>query len=123
LGISFLVPLLIFKAPWLARQQFATESVSASNLVKGLFAQATGEVSLEEQNLIDENALNIEAPVPDKERSIQQQDAATCSTLGYSAEELKEGLQEVKGSGLSEDVGRYIGFGWKTFTREKNGVF
>jgi hypothetical protein len=82
-------------------------------------------VSLEEQNLIDETILNAETLVQKDNRKDQQQDATTCATIGevYSEEELNEGLQEVKGSGLSEDVGRYIGFGRKEFTKKGNGVY
>jgi hypothetical protein len=48
-----------------------------------------------------------------------------CLTIGnvYSKDELAQDLQEVKGGGLVEDVGRYIGFGWKEFTREQNRIY
>jgi hypothetical protein len=122
LGVSFLVPLFLFKAPRLIRGQLATETFSPSNVVKSLFAnhmpasttttllaQTSGEgenvISLEQQNLIDETALhstNATNPL--------QQTANTCLQVGniYSTAELQEELQEIKGGGLVEDVGRYI---------------
>jgi hypothetical protein len=74
---------------------------------------------LEEQNLIDTFALEQQAT------TLPQSSAQQCLQAGNirSEEELQEDLQEVKGSGLSEDVGRYIGYGRKEFTSEKNNVY
>jgi hypothetical protein len=74
---------------------------------------------LEEQNLIDDLAVQQQAT------ALPQSSAQQCLQAGNirSEEELQEDLQEVKGSGLSEDVGRYIGYGRKEFTREKNNVY
>jgi uncharacterized membrane protein len=75
LGISFLVPLLLCKAPRLIRSQFATQTFSPTNVVKGLFAQVEGEVSLEEQNAIDE------AVIASTSRKDGQQDVNTCTKV------------------------------------------
>ena len=96
--------------------------------MKGLFAQVEGEISLEQQNLIDEIALGGEGimkiELPNTSWKDGQQEANSCLSRNvWSKEELKEGLQEVKGSGLSEDVGRYIGFGRKEFSRNENRVY
>jgi hypothetical protein len=121
LGVSFLVPLVVFKAPRIIRQQLSTDTFNPKNVVKSLFAkaplnaenillaQASGELeTLEAQNLIDERAIQgLEVPA-----EISQSSAQQCLSAGnnWSEEELKEGLQEIKGGGLVEDVGRYIGF-------------
>jgi hypothetical protein len=125
---------VIFKAPWLIRGQLATDTFSATQVVKGLFAQASGDI--EAQNLIDEQVLESYEQVLDDSSSFAptvtppsrtdgQQDANSCLSVGavYSEADLQEGLQEIKGSGLSEDVGRYIGFGWKEFSKKGNGVY
>jgi hypothetical protein len=139
LGVSFLVPLVLFKAPWLIRQQLANDTFSPTNVLKSLFAKAplttditllaqvsgeasdgeTGEVNLEEQNLIDTLAVQQQTT------TLPQSSAQQCLQAGNirSEAELQEDLQEVKGGGLSEDVGRYIGYGRKEFTREKNNVY
>jgi uncharacterized membrane protein len=131
LGVSFLVPLFLFKAPRILRGQIVTDTVSPTAIVKGLFAQVAGEVSLEEQNGIDAATLDSSlqplafAQNDYVSRKDGQQDVNLCLQAGamYDEANLAEGLQEVKGSGLSEDVGRYIGFGWKEFTREGNSVY
>jgi hypothetical protein len=56
LGISFLLPLILFKAPRILRNQIVNDAVSPTAIVKGLFAQASGDI--ERQNLIDEQILN-----------------------------------------------------------------
>lgn len=98
LGISFLIPLALFRVPWLTIQQLSTDTFSPKAIVKGLFAQVEGEVDLQEQNQIDANALAVHW-------STGQQHAQSCVSLGndWSSEELAEGLQEVKGGGLVED--------------------
>ncbi|MDR2540891.1 MAG: hypothetical protein LBD11_03805, partial [Candidatus Peribacteria bacterium] len=113
LGISFLVPLVVFKAPWLTVQQLSTDTFSPKAVVKGLFAQAGNDIQVQDQ--IDAEALDSSAQ--NEARDAGQQDAQSCISVGdvWSEEELTEGLQEVKGGGLVEDFGRYIGFGWKEF--------
>lgn len=118
LGVSFLVPLVIFRVPWLTVQQLSTNSFSPKAVVKGLFTQVEGEVNLAEQDQIDTTAL---ASLSWED---SQQSAENCLGMNYdwSEEELAEGLQEVKGGGLVEDFGRYIGFGWKEF-HPGNGTY
>ncbi len=40
---------------------------------------------------------------------------ASCKAKNISEEDLYKNLQTPPGSALNEDVGRYIGYGWKTF--------
>ncbi|MDR3168571.1 MAG: hypothetical protein LBU27_02165 [Candidatus Peribacteria bacterium] len=127
LGISFLVPLALFRVPWLTVQQLSTDTFSPKAVVKGLFAQAiTG--NIEQQNNIDEQFLNEQTtenrvkPVSNWQDGQRDANACLSSDYGWSEEELKEGLQEVKGGGLVEDFGRYIGFGWKEFA-PGNGTY
>ena len=118
----------MFKAPRLIKYHLTTQTFTPTTIVKGLFAQVEGEISLEQQNIIDEAILAmIEQPVTATATSRKdgQQTAQECLHINslWNEQELKEGLQEIRGSGLSEDVGRYIGFGRKEFTKEKNKVY
>ena len=40
---------------------------------------------------------------------------AACEAKNISVEDLYKNLKEPPGSALNEDVGRYIGYGWKEF--------
>ncbi|HRX64250.1 MAG TPA: hypothetical protein P5060_04050 [Candidatus Absconditabacterales bacterium] len=122
-GIALIGSLLIFKGPWLAYKQVkVTEDFGASNFVKGLFLSkndaalkhgnaatiklyaATDTEVLEEQNEIDKNELRI----VNGELGIEQ-----CLSADFTEEELKEGMREAEKG--NEDVGRYVGYGWKEF--------
>lgn len=112
-GLSFLVPLLLFKAPRLITSQVIGGNFSIQQTVKSLLAkntfptledktlvaQATDESTnpLAEQNLIDEEVLEV-IPDPVENYITQQQSAQNCLGIGkiYSEEELNEGLQEIK---------------------------
>ena len=108
------------------RSQLTTQTLSPTNVVRGLFAQIEGEISLEQQNDIDRETLEaMEQLIVTTSRKDEQETAEACLNISSmrTEEELQEGLQEVKGSGLSEDVGRYIGFGRKEFTKNNNKVY
>jgi len=124
LGVSFFLPLLLFKASRNIIGQLSTpqQSFSATAVVKSLFAQASGDIQV--QDAIDEEVLDSSlASLTLNDNS--SQNATSCLSVGniYSAEELAEEVQEIKGGGLSEDVGRYIGYGRKEFTSKGNALY
>lgn len=135
LGISFLVPFLLFKLPRTVISQIKTDNFSATWALKSVFlsmntsneqksdnkllAQAVDDevvMSIEEQDIIDEEVL---------ENKPIQQTYAQCNNIWniYSEEELNENLQEEIWNSALEDLWRYIWYWWKTFTREKNSVY
>ncbi len=80
--ISFIVTLCIFKAPRLIVQQSYKETFDTKAIVKGLLAQAnTSEISLEEQSLIDEQAVQLGVQ-PTTSRIDNQQKAESCIAAG-----------------------------------------
>lgn len=129
LWVSFLIPFLLFKLPWTTISQIKTNNFSPTwaiksvflskdstkKINKALFAQNTNENVTETQNNIDLVALSQK----------DNQTFAQCSAAGniYSEEELSQDLQEIIWDGASEDLWRYIWYGWKEFTSEKNGFY
>ena len=129
LWVSFLIPFLLFKLPWTTISQIKTNNFSPTwaiksvflskdstkKINKALFAQNTNENVTETQNNIDLVALSQK----------DNQTFAQCSAVGniYSEEELSQDLQEIIWDGASEDLWRYIWYGWKEFTSEKNGFY
>ena len=85
MGVSFLVPLLLFKLPWTFTAQTVNDTFSVPDAMKGLFAQAEGDI--EEQNLIDELALaemeaEVVVPLVQASYLTEQQNAEMCLRVG-----------------------------------------
>ncbi|HRU50281.1 MAG TPA: hypothetical protein P5155_02135 [Candidatus Absconditabacterales bacterium] len=129
-GISLLASLLIFKGPRLLYKQVLAKDAGIKNFVEGLFLAnnngkedknielknkillATNDFeSLEAQNETDREIL-LRSDNINKEGSMEQ-----CLNTKFTKEELEEGKKEaVVGN---EDVGRYVGYGWKEFTDKR----
>ncbi len=129
--VALTASLLVFKWPWMAYRQIINDDFGVSNFAKGLFLSidnwkliidneddlknkilyATTDVKvLERQNEIDKNQLII-----DSWKLII--DSEQCLNTSFTEEELEEGKKEaVVGN---EDVGRYVWYGWKTFTDKR----
>lgn len=114
--LSFILTFTCFKLPREIVEESYKEDFSTKAVIKGLLAQAdTGAISLEEQSRIDQTA---EARLLSS--SSREKTAPSCIQQGNlrSPSELQEGLQKAPQG--NEDFGRYVGYGWQEFTRNKN---
>ncbi|GHW02800.1 hypothetical protein AGMMS50249_5860 [candidate division SR1 bacterium] len=122
--ISFLITLILFKTPRQIVNQSYSDTISPKSLIKGLLAQAEpntqstdATTSLLEQSSIDQTALAVQ---PSSSRIDSQLSADECIQQGNirTPEELAENLKEPpQGGNGGEDLGRYIGYGWRETPR------
>lgn len=112
--VVLVASIIIIKSPYLIIQSIQSGEFSIGWFAKGLLmgqvsdtkillANTEDTADLEEQNVIDSAV-----PLP----------PAICSldALRLSPEDLYKDIKDFEGwSGLSEDVGRYVWFGWKEF--------
>ena len=129
--IALIASLLVFKWPWMAYRQIINNDFGISNFAKGLLLSknvetlkrwnveaikllATTDVeALERQNKID-NAILLSWA---QSKDINSISPEQCLNMSFTEEELEEGKKEaVVGN---EDVGRYVWYGWKTFTNKR----
>jgi len=85
----------------LYQQTFSDEGVNLTQGLRNLLAEK------EDSDRIVSDAN----PVP------SLKNGATCVSQGnvYSEEELTQNVQDIASTTLNEDVGRYIGYGWREF--------
>ncbi|AHB41498.1 hypothetical protein P148_SR1C00001G0708 [candidate division SR1 bacterium RAAC1_SR1_1] len=99
---SILITLILFKGTHLIYSQIQNNDFGGGNFVKALLLATTGENKLEDQTTIDQlqkNKLGLE----------------TCEAMSFTKEELEKNKK--KSIVGNEDVGRYVGYGWKEFSK------
>ncbi len=102
LAWSFGIVFVGLKLPWILYQQtFSDEGMNLTQGLRNLLAEK------EDSDRIVSDAN----PVP------SLKNGATCVSQGnvYSEEELAQNVQDIASTTLNEDVGRYIGYGWREF--------
>ena len=125
--ITLIISLFIFKGPWVTIGQMTRWSFNFPQFVRStllakntptsedrlLLAQATWDAEdLEAQSIIDEKVFEEET----KDISYQQ-----CLLEKFDKEDLSSTMQKAPGNSLSEDVWRYVWFGWREF--KKTGIW
>lgn len=129
--VALTASLLVFKWPWMAYRQIINDDFGVSNFAKGLFLSKNVETlkrwnvetikllattdleALERQNKIDNAILSSWA----QSKDINSISPEQCLNTSFTEQELEEGKKEaVVGN---EDVGRYVWYGWKTFTDKR----
>lgn len=100
------VVLLVGKGPYVLYQQIATDTFGVWNFAKWLLlSDNTNQAASQKDYTAPQRMLaSTVNPV-----------MCSLSSLGITQESLYSGLIAAEGNGLSEDVGRYIGFGWREF--------
>lgn len=100
--------LLIGKWPYVLYQQIATDTFGIGNFAKWLLLSN------------NEEAKDAEYDGPQRVLASAVNPAfCSLSSLGITQDELYTGLIAAAGNGISEDVGRYIWFGWREFKSSK----
>lgn len=136
LWISFILPLLLLKLPRTIISQAKLWTFSLSNSIKSTFlAKGTNDVDTNKllAQVVDEWTSPLEIYDNKIETKNFQQSFSQCKKAWniYSESELTENLQDAIWDAASEDLWRYIWYGWQTFTRwwswehfyEKNWVY
>jgi len=126
--------LLVFKWPWMAYKQIISNDFGVSNFAKGLFLSVSSEEWKDKSSLdnkvllataiVDDNDLEALKRQNEIDKKIISFDSAQddisveqCLNTSFTQEELEEGKREaIK---WNEDVGRYVWYGWKTFTDKR----
>lgn len=111
--IALIWILLVFRLPYIAYKQISNGNVSISKLWKGLLMgyNNTPTMKLASTNNLEKLTVSTDSK---KELTPSQ-----CKQIKYDKEELNSWLKTAKGSGLSEDVGRYVWFGQKEFNKNQ----
>ena len=125
--ITLIATLFLFKGPWVLVSsitagnfqiwtfikstllaQSTSKNQATTNIAKQqpLLAQTTVRINTDRQSDIDRAVLN---------RATQDLDYQQCLKEANDPQELDSTKQQAPGSSLSEDVGRYVGFGWREF--------
>ena len=134
IGISFTLPLIIFKFPWTTISYLKSWNFSTSNVIKQTFLwfKENNKKDLLAQNTWihpsfynsasdrENNDLNWQNIIDDTTLKNKYDDFSQCISVGniYSEDELNEDLQSVIWNWFSEDFKRYIWFWRKEFTKE-----
>lgn len=125
---SIILALLVLKWPYLVIQQWTSDTVSASWFVKQLLMWYVPSSQISSPRWSDQSSpilvadtgegaiLDSGYTAPVATQALISPAMCTLSTAGLTQDTLYSGMAEVKGWGLVEDLGRYIGFGQRTFT-------
>lgn len=133
--------IVIFKAPYLIAKSIKLDTpLRPTQLIKDIFLTKNSNTINAENttkkkpillaSTYDYNTLLAAAVTPSSSASgtsaatgeVAAVDAlAMCQAKNISTEDLYKNLQTPPGSSLNEDVGRYIGYGWKTFNNPRRG--
>ncbi|MCK9467403.1 MAG: hypothetical protein M0P94_03680 [Candidatus Absconditabacterales bacterium] len=132
-GISLVASLLVFKGPRVLYKQVVAKDIGIKNFVEGLFLVNNDKLEnkkfelenkillvtnnfedLESQNEIDREYREFLSDISSSNRELSFEQ---CLNTEFTKEELEKGKKEaVVGN---EDVGRYVGYGWKEFTDKR----
>lgn len=107
--------ILVAKGPFIMINQLKNSSFTSKGFVQGLlFTQNTQAPDvLFAQNTSGATAVAVTTSAPIKSLSLNQ-----CKSLALTEEELEKSLKAVPSQ--NEDVGRYVGFGWKEFEKPQS---
>jgi len=118
--LAFVVSLTVLKWPNTIIKLINTDSIGVGTFIKWLML-SKGEVTkktllattadvatLEAQTAIDKNALA-------QDITTSNSTVASCQATSFSKEELVQNVRKAVSG--NEDVGRYVGYGWKEFTK------
>ncbi|MFZ2150417.1 MAG: hypothetical protein WAZ12_04565 [Candidatus Absconditicoccaceae bacterium] len=125
--LSFGISLLILKGPTLLYKQVINGDFGVGNFAKGLLMGQVDSKSnnkllavtediqtIEDQKDIDLSIVSGDSIIPIKLNSISLD---SCKTQNFTKDDLDKNLRDaVEGN---EDVGRYVGYGWKEITKVK----
>ena len=113
--------LLIFKGPTIVITTLHTNSLSVGNFAKGILLStdsadapllaSTTTGSIQQQAQQDQIILQTQT---------QSTDLASCKTQKFSSGDLYTGMKAALMT--NEDIGRYVGYGWKEFDRKGRSV-
>ena len=98
--VTLVGTVVVFKWPNILVQQINNHTFSPGNLVKNIMLAATDTKTLTQQNLIDQQIINTSSLTPDQ-----------CKQTTFTKVELQANVK--KANAGNEDVGRYVGYGWK----------
>jgi len=98
--IALLGTLVVFKWPNVLINEINDHTFSPGNLVKNILLAATDTTALAQQNAIDQAVVNTAVLSPEQ-----------CKQTTFTKEELSANIKKAVAG--NEDVGRYVGYGWK----------
>lgn len=113
-ALTIVAMMLIFKGPNILINQINNGTFSPGNFIKStLLVQkefpktllaATDAVAVTEQTAVDKQVINTTNLAPEQ-----------CVEITFTQEDLSGGMR--KAVVTNEDVGRYVGYGWKEITK------
>lgn len=102
--VTLVATLVVFKWPNVVIKQINEHTFGPWNFVKGILLSANDTAALAEQTAIDKEIINTAVLSP-----------AQCKQTTFTEEELSGDLRQAITS--NEDVGRYVGYGWKDISK------
>lgn len=105
--------LIIFKWPNIIIKQLNDNSLSVGNFWKGILLSAR--TPLLASTTSGSNTLQVQQDQLLLQTQTQSTDLVSCKTQNFSSWDLYTGLKSAVMT--NEDIGRYVGYGWKEFDR------
>lgn len=102
--VTLVATVIVFKWPNVLVKQINDHTFTPGGFIKNIMLAATDTTALAEQTAVDQTVVNTAILTPDQ-----------CKQTTFTKEELSANTK--KAVTANEDVGRYVGYGWKEISK------
>lgn len=121
-GATIAATLIIVKVPYLLVKQIKnTHTVNPTQLVKDIILTKSATPSTQSSRVLLASNVSLSDLITIEPTNATSDALASCQAKQISTGDLYKNLKTPPGGSLNEDIGRYIGYGWKEFLNPRWG--